>query len=51
MVPARRTYVVDGLQNALPFGAVVFDTIFDTRSMERDRMVGAAGELFVSNYL
>jgi len=53
-LPNRGAYAVDGLQNVPPSGAdpyTIFDTVFGTRSMERDKKVGAAGELYVSGPL
>lgn len=53
-LPNRGAYAVDGLQSVPPSGAypyTIFDTVLGTRSMERDKKVGAAGELYVSGPL
>jgi hypothetical protein len=48
-IPACRRHSVDNLQNALPLEVTLFESAFATHSVERDRKVGAAGELLVSN--
>jgi hypothetical protein len=48
-IPACGSHSVDNLQPVPPLEANLFESIFSARSMERDRKVGAAGELLVSD--
>lgn len=50
-IPAKGQDSIGILRNtvAFPQGTSLFGSIFSTRSTERDRKVGAAGELFVSS--
>jgi hypothetical protein len=48
-IPACGRRSLDNLQSALPPRVTLFEPAFTTRSVERDRKVGAAGELLVSN--
>jgi len=48
-IPAWGSHSVDNLQSVLPLEVTLSESVFATRSVERDRKVGAAGELLVSN--
>jgi hypothetical protein len=48
-IPACGRHSVDNLQSAPPLEATLLESVFTTRSVERDRKVGAAGELLASN--
>jgi hypothetical protein len=47
-IPAQGAHSVDNMQNVLPIGGSLFGSVLGTSSTERNRKIGAAGELLVS---
>lgn len=50
-IPAQGAHSVDDLQNILPIGGSLFGSVPGMSSTERNRKIGAAGELLVSEYI
>lgn len=48
-IPAWGMHIVDDTQIAAPPGNTLFESALFMRSLDRDRKIGAAGELLVSN--
>ncbi|KAF4628320.1 hypothetical protein G7Y89_g9830 [Cudoniella acicularis] len=51
IIPVKGAYILATLQNRDLLGATVFGSVFGPRSLERDRKVGAAGELLIFEIL
>lgn len=50
-IPAKGAHSVDNLQNILPIGGSLFGSVPGMSSTERNRKIGAAGELLVSEHI
>lgn len=50
-IPAQGAHSVDNVQNILPIGGSLFGSALGTSSTERNRKIGAAGELLVSELI